>query len=88
SFRVKEVEFWVKKGFSAHVSAGSGSGGSIRRIGIWASSNEEIEPLVNFRKVKEIGSKTIKDDIERRIALDGDDDVLDVLSFGAKDIEG
>ncbi|GKA16245.1 hypothetical protein Tco_0695992 [Tanacetum coccineum] len=31
SFRVKEVEFWVKKGFSAHVSAGSGSGGSIRR---------------------------------------------------------
>ncbi|GJX30640.1 hypothetical protein Tco_0240495 [Tanacetum coccineum] len=30
SFRVKEVEFWVKKGFSAHVSAGSGSGGSIR----------------------------------------------------------
>ncbi|GJT78125.1 hypothetical protein Tco_1044850 [Tanacetum coccineum] len=24
----------------------------------------------------------------RRIALDGDDDVLDVLSFGAKDIEG
>ncbi|GKD36641.1 hypothetical protein Tco_1252150, partial [Tanacetum coccineum] len=28
SFRVKEVKFWVKKGFSA----GSGSGGSIRRI--------------------------------------------------------
>ncbi|GJV13330.1 hypothetical protein Tco_1354871 [Tanacetum coccineum] len=36
----------------------------VKGIGIWASSNEEIEPLVNFRKVKEIGSKTIKDDIE------------------------
>ncbi|GJX21109.1 hypothetical protein Tco_0223786 [Tanacetum coccineum] len=31
-FRVKEVEFWVKKGFSAHVSSVFGSGGSIRRI--------------------------------------------------------
>ncbi|GKB67457.1 deoxyhypusine synthase isoform X2 [Tanacetum coccineum] len=30
--KVKEVEFWVKKGFSAHVSTGSGSGGSIWRI--------------------------------------------------------
>ncbi|GJZ51952.1 hypothetical protein Tco_0606467, partial [Tanacetum coccineum] len=31
-FRVKEVMFWVKKGSSVHVSAGSGCGGSIRRI--------------------------------------------------------
>ncbi|GJU74903.1 hypothetical protein Tco_1266308 [Tanacetum coccineum] len=31
-FRVKEVGFWVKKGFSAHVSTGPRSGGSIRRI--------------------------------------------------------
>ncbi|GJX44975.1 hypothetical protein Tco_0261651 [Tanacetum coccineum] len=31
-YRVLEVMFGVKKGFSAYVSAGSGSGGSIRRI--------------------------------------------------------
>ncbi|GJZ27107.1 putative reverse transcriptase domain-containing protein [Tanacetum coccineum] len=31
-YRVPEVVFWVKKGFSAYVSAGSGSGGSIRCI--------------------------------------------------------
>ncbi|GKC08292.1 hypothetical protein Tco_0999902, partial [Tanacetum coccineum] len=32
SFRVKKVDFWVKKGLSAHVSADSGSDGPIRRI--------------------------------------------------------
>ncbi|GJV40432.1 hypothetical protein Tco_1418872 [Tanacetum coccineum] len=31
-YRVLEVVFWVKKGNSAHVYAGSGSGGSIRRV--------------------------------------------------------
>ncbi|GJZ64915.1 hypothetical protein Tco_0621611 [Tanacetum coccineum] len=31
-YRDPKVMFWVKKGFSAYVSAGSGSGGSIRRI--------------------------------------------------------
>ncbi|GKE24155.1 hypothetical protein Tco_1435667, partial [Tanacetum coccineum] len=31
-YRVLEVMFGVKKGFPADVSAGSGSGGSIRRI--------------------------------------------------------
>ncbi|GJX21108.1 hypothetical protein Tco_0223785 [Tanacetum coccineum] len=47
--------WWIRVSMSA-----------VSSIGIWASSNEEIEPLVNFRKVKEIGSKTIKDDIESK----------------------
>ncbi|GJU08720.1 hypothetical protein Tco_1125150 [Tanacetum coccineum] len=34
-YRVLEVVFWVKKGFSAHVSGGSGSVGPIRLSRVW-----------------------------------------------------
>ncbi|GJZ87088.1 putative reverse transcriptase domain-containing protein [Tanacetum coccineum] len=46
-YRVPEVVFWVKKVFSAYVHAGSGSGGSIRRI---VAVNQRA-PLVNQRIV-------------------------------------
>nr|GEW04538.1 RNA-directed DNA polymerase, eukaryota, nucleotide-binding alpha-beta plait domain protein [Tanacetum cinerariifolium] len=42
SFGAKEVEFWVKKGFSTHVSAGSGSG--VSGAGSWFSS---LKPACN-----------------------------------------
>nr|GEY85765.1 hypothetical protein [Tanacetum cinerariifolium] len=64
------------------VSQGTKPGAKTRHKKPLTSSKQ---PYVFSKEATKGGSSKA---LTRRIAMDSDDDVLDVLSFGAKDIEG
>ncbi|GJS90552.1 putative ribonuclease H-like domain-containing protein [Tanacetum coccineum] len=88
SFRVKKVEFWVKKGLSAHVSADSGSDGPIRRIHRinTAYCLDMAYPWEWIRRIGQVDKILIKEISPINYPIQGFDvdDVLGVLSLDSR----